>query len=832
MILANKIIDIIYHLADIHIRPLERHIEYREVFENLYSFLKSDNEENSLIVICGDIIHEKDKITPELIILLREFIKNLSDITDVLLFSGNHDLIENNNDRIPNLEALTQDIKNIYYLKNSDNYEFENVIFSLSSLEDKKGFKKLPKTSKIKIALYHGMLKEISFSNGGLSVNDFSDYDYVLLGDVHERQYLKENIAYCGSLIQQNFGETLQNHGFIKWNIKENDSYNIDIPNNYGFVTINDINDNVLKNMPKNSRIRYNLTNDKIEDIQQMLNTNIISEKILKFKNKEQKINYHKDFTKNINDEDIIKNELENKDKLDEILKLHTEIKKECNFNLINASEHKWSILNLEFMNLFIYGNNELNKINFENKNGVIGILGNNAIGKSSIINIILFSLFDKISSEYNNTNVINKNCKKMYVKIEFEISNTRYIIEKKGTIQNSKNNTKTRYETNYKKIENQIEINLNGKDRIKTQKFIDETIMTQDIYILCNIISNTHSSSILNMTNTEILNVFSNLFKLEKYQDLEKNISGKIKELNNTLNQNKGKLSLLKDIDKNQIERKKLELSDKKTNILENNKKILIKETEYKNIIKDLENIKSKIIKIEKPNKSEQTLLNRQDELIELIDNNININSLPFIEILYQEIDNEYTKNIDENINNIENQLKSLKKPIKIIDNKNDLLLELNGVNVLLKNKTEEISNYQDYNIRNKYLNYNLDKLEAFKTSYKLREIKDKKILNKVSNKKLTQLTQRINKNEEIIFYNCKQISSDIKNIKKELKIKNFLNKNNNYNKKETDDFIELIQKFVDNFKEEKDLSKIKTKLTKDKEDLFQLNKLKMINE
>ena len=143
MILANKTIDIIYHLADIHIRPLERHIEYGEVFENLYS-LKSDNEENSLIVICGDIIHEKDKITPELIILLREFIKNLSDITDVLLFSGNHDLIENNNDRIPNLNFNT-DIKNIYYLKNSDNYKFENVIFSLSSLEDKKVLKNYQK---------------------------------------------------------------------------------------------------------------------------------------------------------------------------------------------------------------------------------------------------------------------------------------------------------------------------------------------------------------------------------------------------------------------------------------------------------------------------------------------------------------------------------------------------------------------------------------------------------------------------------------------------------------------------------------------------------------
>ena len=94
--LSNKHIEYIYHLGDIHIRPLERHIEYREVFENLYNYLKSEKHiKNSLIVICGDLIHEKDKITPELIILLREFLKTLSSITDVIIFSGNHDLIEN-----------------------------------------------------------------------------------------------------------------------------------------------------------------------------------------------------------------------------------------------------------------------------------------------------------------------------------------------------------------------------------------------------------------------------------------------------------------------------------------------------------------------------------------------------------------------------------------------------------------------------------------------------------------------------------------------------------------------------------------------------------------
>ena len=71
--LSNKHINYIYHLGDIHIRPLERHNEYREVFNKLYIFLKNEkNIQNSLIVICGDLIHEKDKITPELIILLRE----------------------------------------------------------------------------------------------------------------------------------------------------------------------------------------------------------------------------------------------------------------------------------------------------------------------------------------------------------------------------------------------------------------------------------------------------------------------------------------------------------------------------------------------------------------------------------------------------------------------------------------------------------------------------------------------------------------------------------------------------------------------------------------
>ena len=60
-------------MADIHIRPLNRHTEYRNIFNKLYNEIRKNTEE-SIIVICGDIVHEKDKITPELIILIQEFL--------------------------------------------------------------------------------------------------------------------------------------------------------------------------------------------------------------------------------------------------------------------------------------------------------------------------------------------------------------------------------------------------------------------------------------------------------------------------------------------------------------------------------------------------------------------------------------------------------------------------------------------------------------------------------------------------------------------------------------------------------------------------------------
>ena len=45
-------------------------------------------------------------------------------------------------------------------------------------------------------------------------------------------------MVYCGSLIQQDHGENISGHGFIKINIEDLDYEEIDIPNDeHGFYT-------------------------------------------------------------------------------------------------------------------------------------------------------------------------------------------------------------------------------------------------------------------------------------------------------------------------------------------------------------------------------------------------------------------------------------------------------------------------------------------------------------------------------------------------------------------------------------------------------------------
>lgn len=70
--------------------------------------------------------------------------------------------------------------------------------------------------SGVRVGMYHGMLSNVRLESGmvsdtvrsGLpSIHDAPPADLWLLGDIHKRQFLKTNAAYCGAPDRLNFGE-------------------------------------------------------------------------------------------------------------------------------------------------------------------------------------------------------------------------------------------------------------------------------------------------------------------------------------------------------------------------------------------------------------------------------------------------------------------------------------------------------------------------------------------------------------------------------------------------------------------------------------------------
>ena len=53
----------IAHLADIHIRNLKYHSQYKQIFETIYEKLKE--EEVDFIYLAGDLAHTKTQLSPE-----------------------------------------------------------------------------------------------------------------------------------------------------------------------------------------------------------------------------------------------------------------------------------------------------------------------------------------------------------------------------------------------------------------------------------------------------------------------------------------------------------------------------------------------------------------------------------------------------------------------------------------------------------------------------------------------------------------------------------------------------------------------------------------------
>ena len=251
----------IIHIADIHIRTIQLHDLYKKQFQNFILELEKQTmdykHEEIRIVVVGDIEHQKINISNEQLILTSWFLNELTKFGIVVIIPGNHDFLENNTQRLDSITPIVDLLKNdhVNYYKNMGVYKDDNinwVVYSLYQHNSKPTFER--EGDKFYVGLFHGPIQGLS-TDLGYEFEDaydrlnFVGLDLLLCGDIHKRQTFKlpegGKAIMVGSLIQQNFGETIKHHGYGVYNVEE-DEYNFyDLPNEQPFMhfSISDIKD-------------------------------------------------------------------------------------------------------------------------------------------------------------------------------------------------------------------------------------------------------------------------------------------------------------------------------------------------------------------------------------------------------------------------------------------------------------------------------------------------------------------------------------------------------------------------------------------------------------
>ena len=279
----------IVHISDLHIRSGDksacRFDEYMSVFNNLYNTLSIEGVcDDTIVIITGDLFHNKSKIESAGIVLFYSLIGRLAQLASVFIIQGNHDYRQDQHDTPDLISALLHEkvVPNVYYLDTTAHYIIGNIGIGLVSIKDalkagdtcgqEEELPEFPDPSdfndvKTKIALFHGTVNGCTLQNyakspTGYPMEWFKGYDLTLLGDVHLQQL--HNIddkgkwkidtmpwGYPGSLIQQNFGETIFDHGMFVWNLDDKSVQTINIRNDYGYITIKESEDGWLAQYKK-----------------------------------------------------------------------------------------------------------------------------------------------------------------------------------------------------------------------------------------------------------------------------------------------------------------------------------------------------------------------------------------------------------------------------------------------------------------------------------------------------------------------------------------------------------------------------------------------------
>lgn len=579
-------------MADIHVRLTKRHSEYREVFQKFYDDVKN-SPATTLVAILGDMCHNKSDLSPECVQMVSEFLFTLASLRETILVPGNHDATLSNKTRLDSLSPIVEALNHsrLHYLKESKLYGIGNILLNnMCIFDDPEKYMKgydIPEVYRNQyshiIALFHGAV-DGSVTDTGFRMNNpaimpllFDWHHIALLGDIHKRQNIQEAIPeehkpcihFCGSLLQQNHGESLHGHGYTLWDLKDYSYKHVEVPNDYGHFTLELNGGQILTNLddlPKKTYLRIKCLDTipsevKATEAKLSLLTEIVETARIRIESETDKQAKKERVCKDVKLAEIadvdyqnklitefleVKENLRDKSKVDKILLINREVNTEIKKDEF-ARNIKWIPIKFEWSNMFVYGEN--NVIDFTQMRGTYGVFGPNTCGKSSIFSALCFCMFDKWDRGYKSIVARNVSTQGFHCKFEFEISGIRYFIEKTGETTKGGN---VRVEVNFWRIVDGVVQDLTDVMRRKTNDVIRDYVGTFEDFIVTTLSVQTvtkNTISFIDLGNTERKDLLVQFMGLNVFDKLYDAAYAKGKELTIELKPHKDK-NYIKDLD------------------------------------------------------------------------------------------------------------------------------------------------------------------------------------------------------------------------------------------------------------------------------------------
>ena len=616
----------IAHISDIHVRNYKYHYEYRKVFQQLFD--KLEELKPDIIVNTGDTAHTKCNLSPEYFNLTSWLFTSLAKIAPLHMILGNHDCNVKNSSRLDAVSPLVDALEdpNIHFHKYTKEVDVGNgIVLNVLSILDQDKWAAPTDLNKTNVALYHGAVAGSKtdtgwiMEHGEIDLDFLGNFDYGLLGDIHKTNQTIDDhgkARYPGSLIQQNFGESLDK-GFLLWDIKDKDNFTCDfhqLKNPKPFVTINLTPAGGIPRAtrpPEGARLRLvSSDNQSIEIFRKAVDiakTRFKPESI-SFLNRAQRgrrISVDKEVDsvihENLRDQSVqekliaeyLKEYNVNEKTLNEVYSLNAKYNALAESDEETTRNVSWKIKKFKWDNLFNYG--EGNELDFTKLAGTVGIFGKNYSGKSSIVDSLLYTIYNNTSKNIRkNYNVINEHKEQGSGVVEIEVGNKTYEISResnkyvkklKGVVTNE-----AKTDVEFSCTDNVLKrtYNFNSTERHGTDKNIKKIFGSLDDFLLTSMSSQLGSMQFINEGSTrrkEILAKFLDLEFFEKKFKLAKEESAGLK----------GTLRRMEDKEYDE------EISIARKELFANEADTLKKKGKCNKIKKEIENSKATINDLEK---------------------------------------------------------------------------------------------------------------------------------------------------------------------------------------------------------------------------------------